>query len=198
MRKRVIDKSRANIGAIVGGCDITGISGGDFSFVELIEHCAGNKPCNVVVSAWTAAAQDIERVATWQHNVRLILDTGFVFCKPDAKDAAKRLLADEQMRFVKTHCKFSLIERDGMKLVVRTSMNLNLNPKAELYSVTDSAELYDHFMQLVDAIFATCAKFCDVKAGALDRADAKMLDLLGPLPSAAGMTYEQDEQISYA
>lgn len=62
IRRALAIKSAADaVGEIGPGCEIFGLSKGDYSLIDLIEHALGaTGPADVVISTWTAAGSDIE------------------------------------------------------------------------------------------------------------------------------------------
>ena len=87
-KRRIIAHSNASaesmIGRIEKGCEIFGLIGGQFSFVDILEHCLnciGNSHC--VVSTWTASYASIEKAKRFSEDSRLlscrwIVDSTFV------------------------------------------------------------------------------------------------------------------------
>ncbi len=48
------------VGPVLPGCEIYGLTGGDFSLIDLIEHCLGfTGPARGVLSTWTASNSDL-------------------------------------------------------------------------------------------------------------------------------------------
>ena len=49
------------IGHLDHGCEIFGLTKGNFSLISILEHCLGQTgPADLVISTWTAAAVDIQ------------------------------------------------------------------------------------------------------------------------------------------
>ena len=65
-----------------------------------------------------------------------------------------RLFGDDAIRTTRTHAKFAVITNDEWAVAVRTSMNLNENPRLESIEVSDDAALAGFLLRVVDEIFA--------------------------------------------
>lgn len=149
----------AALGDIEPGCEIFGLTGGCFSFIDVLTHCLKyTGAADVVVSTWTAAAVDLERTDRFIKSgsvtsLKFLVDRSF----PQRQPECARLLVEKfgrgAVRLARSHAKFALIGSANMKLVIRTSMNLNENRRMESFEISDDAAMYDHFISVVDAMF---------------------------------------------
>ena len=53
----------------------------------------------------------------------------------------------------RNHAKFFLLRNDNWHICVRSSMNLNRNPRLEQFDLDDSKELCDFFQGIISEIF---------------------------------------------
>ena len=100
----------------------------------------------------------------------MIVDGSFIVRQPDYHRRMLELFGSDCVRTIKSHAKFMTITNDEWKIVVRTSMNLNENPRLENLEITEDPAFAEFFMRLTDEIFyeisPTETKQVDVK---LDR-----------------------------
>jgi hypothetical protein len=111
-----------------------------------------------VVSTWTAANADIKTAYDLLQDkrvrsVRFIVDYSFRTRQPEYCEALRDRFGDDAIRVTSTHAKFTLITNETWKLVLRTSMNLNLNPRFENFELSDDQALSDFMAGMVDEIW---------------------------------------------
>ena len=169
-------KAAEAVGNIEPGCEIYGLSKGQFSLVELIGHCLeATGPADIIVSTWTAAGADLEHTHGLLENgnirsARWLVDSSFINRQPGYTQRLLDLFGEEAVLATKNHAKFVLIENETWSLVIRTSMNLNLNSRLESYEVSDCRPMADMLKTLYEGIKAegltakraqTARKDCD-------------------------------------
>lgn len=149
------------IGDITPGCEIFGFTKGQFSLIDVITALlAQTGPAHVDISTWTAANADIRHAQQFVESgkilsTRWVIDRSFPTRQPEYfKDLIDRFGADS-IRLTQTHAKFCTIRNDDWNLVVRTSMNLNRNPRFENFEISDDADFADYFSMIVDEIFSS-------------------------------------------
>ena len=148
-----------SIGPITPGCEIYGLTGGQFSLVDIIVHCLqATGPADVTVSTWTAANADLgfayRLLADGNiRSIRFIVDFSFPRREPEYCAALRERFGDEAIRITKNHCKFVLIRNEKWNLSLRTSMNLNENRRLENFEISDDAELCEYLVSVVDQMF---------------------------------------------
>lgn len=139
--------------------DLFLFSKGQFSLIDLILACLDQTgPAHVTVSTWTAAQREIDTAARLLReeklsSMRWLVD--FSFCRRQPKFAAqlRERFGDDCIRSSKNHAKFVLIRNDSWSLVIRTSMNLNKNPRFEYCEIGNSAPLMEFFEAVVAEVF---------------------------------------------
>lgn len=133
---------------------------GQFSIIDAIEAVLTKTgPADVVLSTWTAAEFDlsqIERQITSRGilSLKLIIDRSFVSRQPRFVDLIHERFGLDSVRSTRTHAKFVLITNASWSVVIRTSMNLNYNPRLEYLQVVDDAALATLYREVAEAIFA--------------------------------------------
>lgn len=133
---------------------------GQFSLMDAIEAVLEKTgPADVALSTWTAGGADLSRSAEHLHNgnirsLRFVADCSFGQRQPGYLAKLRELFGDEAIRTTRTHAKFAVLTNDEWSVAIRTSMNLNENPRLESIEVSDDPSLAAFLLQVVDEIFA--------------------------------------------
>lgn len=147
------------IGKLEHDQDVYILTFGQFSLIDaLCEILDQTGPADVVVSSWTAADAHLEKTASMIESAsirsfKMILDRSFESRQPEYCYHMRQLFGADCIRHVRSHAKFLLIRNDDWNIVVRTSMNLNENPRLENIEITDNRLFADFFQLVVDDIF---------------------------------------------
>ena len=147
------------IGSIDSGCEIVGLTDGEFSFVDIIEHCLdeiGGADC--IVSTWTASQAHLDRIKVLKESeslrsCRWIIDRSFRAQKPKRCNGMLAEFGKDSVRTASTHSKFALLWNDTRAIVIRTSMNLNHNPRCEDFEISDDKALLGYMRGLCETVF---------------------------------------------
>jgi len=148
------------IGPLRPGCEIFGLTGGQFSFIDIMEHClAFTGPAHCVVATWTAAGASIKKAARFARDGRVLscrwlVDRSFRVRQPELCGMLVDAFGDECIRTASSHAKFMLIHNELWNLAIRTSMNLNQNPRIEDFEISDDRSLCKFVLDLTDRVFA--------------------------------------------
>ena len=148
------------VGPITPGCEIYGLTGGDFSLIDLIEHAlVFTGPARGVLSTWTAAGADITfayRLMSCGQlvSLRFLVDFSFPARQPAYCEALRQTFGDGCIRITKNHCKFVLLQNARWNLVIRTSMNLNENRRLESFEISDDPAMAKYLEETIDRIFS--------------------------------------------
>lgn len=87
--------------------------------------------------------------------MRYIVDRSFEGRKPHDCRTMRQLFGPDCIRAIRTHGKWATVRNDKWNIVIRTSMNLNHNPRLEHMEISDDRAFADFFQALADKIFAT-------------------------------------------
>ena len=137
----------AAIGTLTPGCELYGLTKGQFSLVDIIVAClAQTGSADLTLSTWTAAGSDIDFAMKLLadgriRSMRFIVDYSFQSRQPAYCAALRERFGDDAIRVTKNHCKFVLILNDVWNLAIRTSMNLNENRRLENFEISDDPAL---------------------------------------------------------
>ena len=133
---------------------------GQFSLLDAIEAILEKTgPADVALSTWTAGGADLARSEEHMRNgrirsLRFVCDCSFGQRQPGYLATLRDLFGDGAIRTTRTHAKFAVITNDAWNVAVRTSMNLNENPRLESIEVSDDPELAAFLLRVVDEIFS--------------------------------------------
>ena len=147
------------IGDIWPGMELFGLTKGQFSFISVLDHLLSQTgPADVVISTWTAAGAEIETAKEFLQNeriksLRFLVDQSFPTRQPEYCKALLKSFGEGAVRMSRSHCKFATLTNKRWNLVVRTSMNLNENPRIENFEISDDKVFAKFFLDLVDEIF---------------------------------------------
>lgn len=164
-QKRDIRMAKASnavdsLGTLTAGAEIFILSFGQFSLLDIISailHQTG--PADVALSTWTAAEFDLDRCKSILDrggftSFRVITDrTFFSFKSADRGEKLVHLFGTDNIRTAAIHAKFAVIGNAHWKVALRTSANMNQNPRMENFEVSDDPTLYGFLLQAVDDIF---------------------------------------------
>lgn len=156
--------------------EIYGFTKGQFTLLELWQAVLGvTGPAFVTISTWTAARNEIRVIENLliEHRLtgaRWLIDATFGRRDPEACAYIKKTFGADCMRIANTHTKFAVFTNDRWKVVLRTSMNLNMNPRFEDFTIAHDPELADFITDLMDKIWAKQkASLADATATEKDR-----------------------------
>ena len=142
------------------GCHIFGFTKGQFSLIDLLDAFAEIIPgADLTISTWTTARADLARLellirAQKFQNFRILTDISFQRRQPGMINAIRQTYGSEAVRITRNHAKFMLLQHGQFRIVVRTSMNLNFNPRLEDVDVTDDPELFDYITNILNEIWS--------------------------------------------
>lgn len=147
---------RKVLGELTPGCRVCGLTKGQVSALDLaramIEHAvADGGPVDVIIATWSTGLRDVE-TAAWllRHgairSLKLITDHSFRSRKPQYIERMVELFGDEAICLTRTHAKFVVVRNERWNLVLRTSANLNRNPRIEQFDLDDNAKIAELFV----------------------------------------------------
>jgi len=130
---------------------VMGMTKGQFSLGDLIGACLEvTGPASVSISTWTAGIRD-GRAMSWMlergniTSLRLLVDRSFATRQPRYCAAVRQMFGDTAIRATKTHAKVVTIAGGGWHLAIRSSMNLNRNPRYETFDIDDDEAIWAFF-----------------------------------------------------
>lgn len=148
------------IGRIDKNTDTFVLTFGQFSLIDALIHVLDQTgPANVDLSTWTAADAHLQRSAELMEaakikRFRMIVDRSFETRQPGYCAHMRKLFGNECIRAIRTHAKFAVVRSKTHDIVIRTSMNLNENPRLENIEISEDKTFADFFQIIVDEIFS--------------------------------------------
>ena len=156
-------KTATAVEAIAGldhATEIYGFTKGQFSLLNLIQAVfLVTGPAHLSLSTWTAASHEIESLAAMQARgditgQRLLIDFSMARREPAMTAQMREKLGRDNIRVAQTHSKFAVFQNPEWKVVLRSSMNLNMNPRNEDFTIAHDPELAAFLNKILDEIWA--------------------------------------------
>jgi hypothetical protein len=151
--------AREAIGGLDHRKEIYGFTKGQFSLLDLLNAAIEQTgPVRFSLSTWTAARHEIQALAKLRDegqllSMRWLCDLTFVRRDPEAAFLVRKTFGMDAIRVAQVHAKFALFENDDWRLVLRTSMNLNMNPRFEDFTLAHDPPLADWLKTILDEIW---------------------------------------------
>lgn len=149
------------IGQLLPETDIYILTYGQFSLIDaLVAVLDQIGPADVVISSWTAADANLEETAHMVEaaairSLRMIVDRSFRTRQPAYFRRMRELFGTDCTREINSHAKFMVITNAAWQIVIRTSMNLNENPRFESIEISTDPTFSAFMLGVVDDIFRT-------------------------------------------
>lgn len=156
-------RRKESAAAALAGLDRTvelyGFTKGQFSLLDLIRAALEiTGPARLSLSTWTAARHEIQSLDRMMKagaltGMRWLVDFTFARRDPEAAHQIRQTFGLDAIRVAQTHSKFAVFENADWRLVIRTSMNLNMNPRFEDFTIAHDPELADFLGRILDDIW---------------------------------------------
>lgn len=152
--------------------EIFGFTKAQFSLIDLLAALLKvTGPAHLTISTWTAASADVTRVLEFLDGdqltgTRWLVDLTFSKRAPQLAQRIRQAFGGDSIRVAKNHAKFALLRNDDWSVVLRTSMNLNFNPRFENFSIAHDPAMADFLSKIIDEIWRSQpAKLADAPTG---------------------------------
>lgn len=132
---------------------------GQFSLLDLIEATLDlTGPADVLISTWSAGFYDVDAAQRFaqdgrMRSCRFIMDSSAKRGQATGADVAD-IFGDDAIRTTRTHAKFVVITNDDWNVVIQSSMNLNLNPRSEQFSMSDDPDTATFILTMASELWA--------------------------------------------
>ena len=157
--------------------EVYGYTKGQFSMLDLLKSVLKKTgPAHMDFSTWTANRREALELAAMKQrgellSIRWLVDMTFVRRDPEAAAAIRADFGAEAIRVAHCHAKFALFYNADWSLVLRTSMNLNMNPRTEDYHLAHDPDLFAFIHDIMDRIWRLQHRsLSDAKAGVISQA----------------------------
>lgn len=147
------------IGKLESNQDVYILTYGQFSLIDALGAILDQTgPADVVLSSWTAADAHLNETAHMVEamairKLQMIVDRSFRTRQPAYFRRMKELFGHDCIREIRSHAKFIVITNEKWSVVVRTSMNLNENPRFENIEISTDKDFADFMLGVVADIF---------------------------------------------
>jgi hypothetical protein len=159
LRKDGFGDAAALIGEIKDGDEISGITNGQFSLVDMLHHVLTQTgEADVVIATWTMGVYDAEKAYAFVNNklirnIRFIVDPSMFVRRPELASVLVKGFGADSFRAVNSHAKFCTVRSASLAVCMRTSMNLNENKRLETFDISASAEMVGFYEAIADEIW---------------------------------------------
>lgn len=160
--RRVIHRTQTAaqvIGPLEPGVRVTGLTAGQFSAIDAMEHMIEQLgPADVRVSTWTTGLYDVQRARDIRvegriRSIRMLLDRGTFEKSPKYAGPLIERLGVDAFRCLSVHAKVVIVSGDRGRAVMRSSMNLNKNLRTEQFDIDVSDEVAAFYEEWFDALW---------------------------------------------
>ncbi len=140
--------------------EIFGLTKGQFSLLHLIQAILTHTgPAHFTISTWTAAAFELEAISAMQKRgdvtgTRWLIDFSMARREPALTSQMREMFGWGNIRVAQVHAKLCLFQNPEWRVVLRSSMNLNMNPRCEDFQVAHDPELATFLNAFMDEIFS--------------------------------------------
>ncbi len=147
------------IGSLDKNTDTFILTYGQFSLIDAIMVILDQTgSADVCISTWTAAHAHLDlseelMASSDIRSLKMVVDRSFKTRQPKYFNRMVKLFGVNCIREIRTHAKFITVRNDNWDIVVRTSMNLNENPRLENLEISHDKGFADFFDEIVDNIF---------------------------------------------
>ena len=157
--RRISCATEAVSGLERDGMELFGLTKGQFSLTDMIEAILiKTGPADLSISTWTAANGDVTRMLELLssgaiRSCRWLVDLTFMRRCPQLTAEIRAKFGANAIRVTKTHAKFCTITNEDWQIALRSSMNLNQNPRLESFQVGHDPVLCQFLSQVLDDIW---------------------------------------------
>lgn len=147
------------IGPLEPGVRVTGLTAGQFSAIDAMEHMVDELgPAAVRISTWTTGIYDVQRtrdikVAGRITDCRILLDRGTFEKSPKFAGPLIEVLGVDAFRCLSVHAKVVIVSGERGAAVMRSSMNLNKNLRTEQFDIDVCDAVAAFYVDWFDALW---------------------------------------------
>ena len=162
--------AETTIGPITHGMSLFCVTRGQFSLIDAIYHCIRQIGVSEVsVWTWTVAVRHAEVMAGFlaQKDISratLICDQSLDKRDPVLVENWRTRFGDDTVRICKNHAKICRVWNADFRLLLRSSMNLNVNPRFEQLDITEGGEDFELVTRLESELPVLPRKYSHAEA----------------------------------
>lgn len=168
--RRVIHRTETAmevIGPLSPGVRVTGLTAGQFSAIDAMEHMVDELgPADVRISTWTTGLYDVQRakeirIAGRISSIRMLLDRGTFEKSPKFAGPLIEVLGFEAFRCLSVHAKIIIVSGERGSAVMRSSMNLNKNLRTEQFDIDVCDDVAAFYTEWFDGLWEESGRSLD-------------------------------------
>jgi hypothetical protein len=155
-----LETAAETIGPLPPGMRVTGLTAGQFSAIDALEHMVDELgPAAVRVSTWTTGIYDVQRTRAIRvdgriTDIRFLLDRGTFEKSPQFAGPLIEILGVDAFRCLSVHAKVIIVDGGpGRRAVFRSSMNLNKKLRTEQFDIDVDDEVAEFYRQWFDGLW---------------------------------------------
>lgn len=171
--RRVVHRTATaarTIGRLEPGVRVTGVTAGQFSAIDAMEHMVDELgPAAVRVSTWTTGIYDVKRARDIRTrgritDIRMLLDRGTFEKSPKYAGPLIEVLGVDAFRCLSVHAKVVIVSGERGSAVMRSSMNLNKNLRTEQFDIDVCDQVAGFYEEWFDALWDEAGRSQDNRA----------------------------------
>ena len=158
------------LGRLEPGVHVTGVTAGQFSAIDAMEHMVDELgPAVVRVSTWTTGVYDVQRARDIRvqgriTECRMLLDRGTFEKSPKFAGPLIEVLGVDSFRCMSVHAKVIVVSGERGAAAFRSSMNLNKNLRTEQFDVSVDEGIAGFYAEWFDALWDESGRSQDNRA----------------------------------
>lgn len=147
------------IGELNFGDEITGLTCGQFSSIDILEHMLNELGGgDVSITTWTSGIYDVERAGKLKetgliNSIRFLLDKINFSKSPQYSGVLIDVFGVESFRDCNIHSKITIVKGKKCNAVMRSSMNLNKNLKTEQFDISVNDDVFEFYQTWFDELW---------------------------------------------
>jgi hypothetical protein len=155
------------IGRLTPGVRVTGLTAGQFSAIDAMEHMVDELgPADVSISTWTTGLYDAQRARDIRtagriKSARVLLDRATFEKSPKFAGPLIEALGVDAFRCMSVHAKIVIVSGDRGSAVMRSSMNLNKNLRTEQFDIDVSDDVCEFYSEWFNSLWEESGKTRD-------------------------------------
>ena len=164
------DTAAEVIGPLAPGVRVTGLTAGQFSAIDAMEHmCAELGPAAVRISTWTTGLYDVHRAKAIRTRgritgIRMLLDRGTFEKSPKYAGPLIEALGIDAFRCLPVHAKVIVVTGERGAAAFRSSMNLNKNLRTEQFDIDVCPDVAGFYTEWFDLLWEEAGQSQDNRA----------------------------------
>jgi hypothetical protein len=150
--------AKAAIGPIEPGMSLFLITRGQFSMLDMIQHCLSELgPSSVSIWTWATSVYDEGSVSALIQDrrivaARLVIDKSQEARNPRVMALWRDVFGADGIRLCMNHAKIARVWNAERRVLIRGSMNLNLNPRFEQADISEGGPAFELVARLEDEL----------------------------------------------